>query len=379
MKILQVIAYFNPIRGGDVNVCYNLSKELVKRGHQITILTTDFEYDESYAQSLEGVQIIPCPCIAHYGLFLYTPAMKEWLKTNLRDFDIIHLHNFRSYQSNIVYEYAKSYKIPYILQAHGSLPRFIKKRKLKIMYDYVWGNQLIRDAFKFIALTNSESNQYQNMGADKKNIEIIPNGVDLSQYANLPQKNVFRSKYHIGENEKIILYIGRLHESKGLDLLLKAFNEVTLVNNNVYLALVGPDDGYLATLHNLVDKLSINKNVIFTGFVSSDEKIEALVDANVFITPSFSGFPVSFLEACICGKPIITTNHSDDLDWLSNKVGYSVNYDTISLSNAIIDLLGERDTCRIFGEEGKRLVLTRFNWEAIVINVEKIYQNNTEQ
>jgi glycosyltransferase involved in cell wall biosynthesis len=126
MRVLQVIPYFTPKRGGDVNVCYNISKYLVKHGHHVTIITTNFEFDNEFAENAidEGIEVISFCCVANIFLYLISPGMKKWLDVNLQKFDVIHMHNFRSYQNNIVHQYAKKYKVPYILQAHGDIYNF---------------------------------------------------------------------------------------------------------------------------------------------------------------------------------------------------------------------------------------------------------------
>ena len=131
MKILQVISYFAPRWGGDVSVCYNLSRELAELGHEVTIITTDYNYDPDYAQSLENVEVIPFRRVANLGLFLYSPGMKRWLRSNISNYDLVHLHSFRSYQNNIVCKYAMEFDVPYIVQPHGSLPRIVEKKGLK--------------------------------------------------------------------------------------------------------------------------------------------------------------------------------------------------------------------------------------------------------
>ena len=96
MKILQVIPYFTPKRGGDVNVVFNVSKYLNKQGHEVTIITTDFEFDYEYSNLLTNVRVIPFKCFLNIGLFLYSPSMKSWLEKNIKNYDIVHLHNYRS-------------------------------------------------------------------------------------------------------------------------------------------------------------------------------------------------------------------------------------------------------------------------------------------
>ncbi len=375
MKILQIIPYFTVIRGGDVAVAYNLSGHLVKRGHDVTILTTDFEFDKEYAKTIEkeGVKVIPFHCI-NIVLFLISPSMKKWLKRNIKNFDIIHLHDFRSYQNYIAHYYAKKHMIPYVLQAHGSLPRIIEKQKLKKLYDRILGYRLLKDASKVIALTKTEAEQYKEMGVDKAKIINVPNGINLLEYGKLPEKGGFRRKYEIKDDEKIVLYIGRLHKTKGIDLLGEAFSEVSKELDNVILVLGGPDDGYRSALEELIKALKVDDKVLFTGFVTPEEKKAVLVDADVFVLPSFLGFPVTFLEACACGTPIITTNNGDTLDWIHGKVGYVVEYDKDQLRDAIYKVLSDEGLRKRFGEEGKKLMVKKFAWDNIVKEVENVYE-----
>lgn len=375
MKILQVISYFNPKFGGDVNVVFNHSKHLVKKGHEVTILTTDFDFDNKYAKAIrdEGVKVIPFHCMLNWGLFLYSPSMKSWVNKNIKFFDIVHMHNFRSYQNNVVHHYAKKNNVHYILQAHGSVLPFITKQRLKKVYDLVWGKKILNNATKLIALTKSEVKQYIQMGVGENRIEVLPNGINLSEYDSLPKRGCFRGKYDIKENEKIVLYVGRIHKSKGIKLLVEAFTDLTKQLNNVKLVFVGADDGYQQQLNQLINELGISDKILFTGFVDNQEKISAFIDSDVFVTPKFYGFPITFLEACMCGIPIVTTTDGDTLDWLNDKVGYITNYDKNHLQNTIFEILKNNELIRRFRIEQNKLVKEKFNWIEITGEFEKIY------
>ena len=114
MRILQVIPFFTPVMGGSVISTYNLSKNLAERGHVVTIYTTGFKHNENYIKSLEGVRVVPFHCIVNIGMMLFSPSMKWRLKKEIKNYDIVHMHNFRSYQNIIARYYARKYKIPYI-------------------------------------------------------------------------------------------------------------------------------------------------------------------------------------------------------------------------------------------------------------------------
>lgn len=375
MNILQVVPYFNPKFGGDVNVCYNISKELTKIGHDVTILTTNFEFDKDYADSIPKVNVVSFECYFNILFFLYSPMMKKWLKNNIKDFDVIHLHTFRSYQNNIIHKYSGKFNIPYVLQAHGSMPGNAQKQNLKRLYDATWGRSILCDASKLVALNKTELYQYEKMGATADKIEVVPNGINLSECVNLTEEMGFRKKYGINDNEKIILYVGRLHKTKGLDLLVKAFGDVSKNLDDVKLVFVGPDDGYKSSLENFIQGLNLENKVVFTGFVSQEEKMGTYADADVFVTPNFSGFPITFLEACASGTPIVTTNNGDNLDWIHDNVGYVVDYDKDQLFDAIDRILSDQSLRKSFDIRCKKLVKENFVWSKVVKNIESLYMH----
>ena len=376
MKILEVIPFFSPKFGGTVNGVYNLSKELSKRGHEITIVTTDLNYNENYVDELvkEGVEIITFKCIVNFASFLYSPSMENWLKFNILNFDLVDLHNFRSYQNNLVHKYSKRYDVPYILQAHGSVLPFFEKQKLKKIYDYVWGNKLLEDAFTVIALTKTESNQYIEMGVPKDKIKIIPNGINPIDDNNLPERGLFRKKYDISNNEDIILYLGRIHNIKGIDLLLKSFCLLSKDIDDLKLVIVGPGD--ISKLEKMINEFGIVDKVIFTGPLYGKDKNEVFIDSDLYVLPSiYDMFPNTVLEAFSFSKPVIVTEGCGIKDIIHETAGYVVKYDKNSLNDAMYTILTNETLKHSFGENGKQLIEDKFNRKKIIDKIEIIYKN----
>jgi hypothetical protein len=97
-----------------VKVASDLAKELSKFGHDVTLLTTTYDFDENFAKRLEqsGVNIINFKCKIKFANFIYSPDMKHWLNNHIKEFDIIHMHDYRTYQNIIVYTYAKKIIYP---------------------------------------------------------------------------------------------------------------------------------------------------------------------------------------------------------------------------------------------------------------------------
>ena len=382
MKILQVTNFFKPSweSGGPARVAYEISKKLVERGHEVTVYTTDgfkwrIDVEKNKPADVDGIKTYYFRNLSSYltrkmnlPIPYYLPIVA---RRTLRDFDMIHIHEYRTVLAIVVHHYAKKYGIPYVLQPHGSLPR-IGKEGLKKLYDWVWGYNILKDASKVIALTKTEAEQCKMMGVDEDKIEIIPNGIDLSEYENPPGRGEFRKKYLL--NEKIILYLGRVHKIKGLDLFARAFAELSKEIDNVKLVIAGPDDGYLTSLKKLVADLEISDKVLFTGPLYGEEKLRAYVDADVYVLPSvYETFPVAVLEACACGVPVIVTDRCGIADFIDGNVGYVVEYDKNQLRDAITKVLSDEGLRRRFRGVGKRLVREKFSWDKVVLDIENIY------
>jgi len=292
----------------------------------------------------------------------------------IQNFDVIHLHDSRCFQGIIAHHYARKYNIPYVLQAHGAVLPFFQKQQLKKIFDIVIGYKILKDASRVIALTKTEAEQYKKMGVDENKIEIVPNGIDLSEYENLPDRGVFRRKYGIKSNEKIVLYLGRIHRIKGVDILVKAFSDLVNKMEGVTLVIAGPDDGFLSTLKAQIEDLKIGERILFTGPLYEQDKLEAYVDADVYVLPSiYETFPATVLEACACGTPVIITDRCGIADFV-DKVGYVVKYDKNQLRDAIFKILSDKGLGKRFGDRGRKMVEECFDWSTVIKQIEKLYE-----
>lgn len=375
MKILQVIPFFSPKYGGTVNSTYILSKELSKTGHEVTILTTNINQDKKYIGSIEkeGVIVVNLPYVFNFGLLIYSPEIKKWLDVNLKNFDIIHMHNFRSYQNNVVMTYAKKFNIPYILQARGSVLPIFEKQKLKKLYDLVWGNKILKNAAAVIALTKEEARQYIDMGVDKDKIKIIPNSIESNVSDNLKKGN-FRSKYNINDNEQIILYLGRLNKIKGIDLLVEAFADLNKNLSDIRLVIVGPEDGFREDLKSLIKKYDIEDQIVFTGPLHDDKKFEAYLDADIYVLPSrYETFPNTVLESSVCGTPVIITDRCGIADFVEGNMGVVVECNKKGLRDAILNFLKDEDKMIELGNKGKTFVKKNLDSKIVSQKINTLY------
>lgn len=369
--------------GGVTAVAHKISKYLVMNGHKVTVYTTDVgndlhsRLDISNLESIDGIEVFHFKNISNSLAFkqrLYLPiGMAISLKKNIKNYDIIHIHDYRSFQNIIVQYYARKYKVPYILQAHGSVLPFFRKQRLKKLYDFIFGYRILKDASAIIALTKTEAEQYKQMGVEQNKIRIVPNGVDLSEYQNLPDIGTFRLRYGIKNDEKIVLYLARIHKIKGVDLLVDAFSDLTFIMKDVRLIIAGPDDGFLSELKMKINNLDIGNKIVFTGPLYQMKKLEAYIDADLYVLPSvYETFPNTVLEACACGTSVIVTKNCGISD-IVEKVGLVVEYNKEQLRDAMFKMLNEDELRKMYGKEGMKIVYEELNWDKVIKKLEDVY------
>jgi glycosyltransferase involved in cell wall biosynthesis len=383
MKILQVRSIFplQPAKwhGGATQAAYHISKELIRRGHQVEVWaanTLDMKTKiDSRLTVVDGIKVSYFPYIMPYSTFFLSPALIKAARSRLEEFDVIHIHNFRTFEGPAVAYYAKKKSVPYIMQAHGSLPVTDNKRNLKQCFDKLCGNKLLRNATEVIALTETEAAQYRAMGVSEDRIKIVPNGIDPSEFENLPERGEFRKKWGIGRDEKVVLYLGRLHKTKGIDLLIEAFSSVCREMKDTWLVVAGPDQGLLAELNSLTTALGIKSKTLFTGPLYERDKLGAYVDADVFVNMRVDEiFGIVFLEALACGTPVICSKECGLVNLIDGQVGLAVPPEQDALGKAIVDLLKDERKSRQLGETGRQVARGRFDWQKIAEQVESVYQ-----
>jgi glycosyltransferase involved in cell wall biosynthesis len=379
MKILEALQKFSYTADNKstTEIIFNMSKHLSIRGHEVTIFTTNYKIDQHKISGLEqfNVKFSISKIWCNIGGFIITPGLLNNISI-IKQYDIIHLHNYRTFQNIILAFFANLYDIPYIIQAEGSLTTFYQRKFSKILFDNLFGTTMIRNATKVIAASEQESKQYLKLGVPPDKIVIVPFTIDINEYIHLPEKGLFKKKHRIADNKKIILYLGRLDKMKGLDLLVFAFSDIQKKEDDILLVITGPDDGYLTELCDLIEKLHLKEKIIITGPLYNSDKIEAYHDADIFVLPSYhDDFGLTALESLACGTPVIITNRCGASDVISKNAGLVIDCDKTSLVNAITTLHSDEKLRIKYSEQGKKLIHSDYSWNSIVDLLENCYES----
>ncbi len=391
MRVLFVYPTYYLQESGVTSVIAEMSRELLKQGLSIGILTTDAFCQKgrpSTGEMLESRhgELTIYTFKVFQGLIghkVYLPRDSFFWKARriVESYDLVHLHEFRSIQNILVADCCRSLGVPLVLQPHGTMTLLSRNKldkSLKMLFDTFWGKRILNSADKIVTLNDFEKSQFELRGLAQK-VKIIPNGVDLDEYDHLPPKGSFKKKYGIGKNEKMILYVGRIYWVKGVDVLMEAFKIAVQSerNFNMKLVIVGRDDGYARTLAQLARESDLTEKVLITGPVSADDKLAAMVDADVVALPSRSeGFPMTLLEAYAVGRPVVTTNIGAfrslvlrDVNGLSVEVGNAE-----QLSQTILFLLRNEERARKMGQNGRQLVERKFSFKKIAGIYRELYE-----
>ncbi len=396
MKILHVAHFFYPClsAGGVVNASYQIASKQ-SEDNDVKVISSDSCKERlrfpngRYDVDVDGIKVDYFRNLSNgfkLKTMLDTPLAAPFkIRNDIKGYDIIHIHEHRQTLAIFASYFARKNNIPYVVQAHGSVLPFFQKEGLKNIFDKVFGFKILHNASCVFALTEVEKEQYLKMGVDEDKIEIVPLGINLDEYENLPDYGKFRSKFNIGENDKLILFVGRIHEIKGLGLLIDSFNDLINQHNenhsledigssSIKLAIVGPDDGYLVKLEDKIKEYSLEDNVIITGPLYKEEKQEALVDCDLFVMPSkYESFTTSGLEAMACSKPLVLTKNNHIHDWVDGNVGLACDDNKDSLREAIEMVLFDEDLSLIFARNGQKLIKEKYNWDIINDQILEIY------
>jgi glycosyltransferase involved in cell wall biosynthesis len=219
-------------------------------------------------------------------------------------------------------------------------------------------------------------------GIDEKKIHVIYNGVDVQKFKPRSNRDELRREFGLEEENKIVLFVGRLYHRKGLELLLRSIPSVLQEFSDVKFVISGK--GFKQkeeSLRNLAKQLDIENHVTFMGYVP-DEKLPNLYSASdIFVLPAiYENFPFAILEAQATGLPVISTKVGGIPEFLvDNENGFLIDAgDSAQLTQRVLALLQDPKLAKEMGMRGRKLIEEKFSWRLITSQVIDLYHKLLE-
>ena len=388
MRILMGAIRYPPAPGGAETHVHEVSKQLVTRGHDVQVITSDLYKETPFTRLdekhplVEGIPIKRYHSWSPGGEFHYVlfPGVLWPLIT--QHADIIHVHSYGYFQVNAAAFVKKIRKIPLVITPHfhpaWSMWGGDQRKKVRGFYDRVIAKPVLEAADIIIGVSRHEIEQMKaSLEFDHGKVRYIPNGIDFSRFENIPSGHLFREMYSIPDTSPVILYTGRLAVNKGLDTLLTSFADVRKEFPDCYLCLVGDDQGMGDKLRRQANELGIQKNVVFTGHIEETVFRDAYGAADVFVLPSeYEAFGIVLLEAMACKVLCVGTRVGGVPEVIRDGIdGLLVEYkDARSLARSMIKLLSDVELREKMGEAGRERVRREFTWSSVVDRIEEVYR-----
>jgi glycosyltransferase involved in cell wall biosynthesis len=317
-----------------------------------------------------------------YNLLVSTKIVNDLIPNERKCFDIISVHDWLSAMAGIILK--RALKIPMVLHMHST-------EKGRTFGD---GSNIIDNlehkaanyADKIITVSYAMRDELISLGFPSEKIEVVWNGVDPNKYSpeNVPYEKIkeIREKYGIANNEKMIIFIGRLTGVKGVDKLILSMPYVLSEFPNVKLVIIGKGE-MEGELIKLAERLGLKNNIVFNfKMLSEDERIAHYAACDLAVFPSlYEPFGIVALEAMSMKKPVVvgargvSGMRESVVSAGPDQTGYHINpYDPQDIAMAIKMILRDENHMKKLGENGRKRVLSEFTWEKISKRVASIYQ-----
>ena len=385
MKILMLTWEYPPrVVGGISKVVYDLSHKMVKEGNEVTVVTYRDGDNVKYYENDKGVEVYRAD-----NYMIRPNNFIDWImqlnfnmitKTNEiinknGKFDVIHAHDWLvAYSAKSIKE---SYNIPLISTIHATESgrnSGIHDETQRYINDSEW--MLTYESSEVIVNSNYMKNEVQRLfGLPYDKINVIPNGVNLQLFSNVNIDYDFRRQYAM-DNEKIILYVGRLVYEKGIQNLIAAMPKILDRYHDSKLIICGRG-GMIDELREQVKYLGIENKVYFAGYCDSKKMQKMYKCADVAVFPStYEPFGIVAIESMLSGTPTIVSDVGGLNEIIEHGVTGMKSYagNANSIADSVLSLLFDPKLCANISQNAIKKVKENYNWSKITDSTYYVYQ-----
>jgi len=378
LRVLHVIPSLAPSAGGPTIACIELCSALADRGHDVQVFTTN--------RHVEGTLAAPLgKPVAHAGVrytYFRVHEPRAWaasrdlgrgLQETIPRVDVVHVHSLYLFPTAIAGLVARRCGVPYVVRPHGTLdPVARRQHRLRTgLYDALVEARNLRGAARVHFTSETERARAARVARRVPPV-VVPLGVRVPPDA-LAAADVADPEF--GERP-IVLFLGRLDPSKGLDVLVPAFAKVVRVLPTAHLLIVGPDDaGYGRQVRRWIDANGLRGRVTVGDMLSGSEKWRVLRRANLVVLPSYAEtYGMAATEAMAAGVPVVVSDRVDvAADVAAVGAGLVVPVERERLARAIVSVLRRPDEARQMGAAGQAYASRQLTWERAAAGVEAMY------
>ncbi|WP_414527067.1 hormogonium polysaccharide biosynthesis glycosyltransferase HpsP [Nodularia chucula] len=388
MKILQIIPSISLVYGGPSQMVIGLAEALAKEGIEITIITTDSNGDTGQKPldvplncpvKRDGYEVIYFRC-APFRRYKFSLDLLKWLKVHACEYDLAHIHALFSPVTSAAARVCHQQKLPYILRPLGTLdPADLRKKKqLKQFYAALIERGNLANAAAIHFTSEQEAKISERFGILTRDL-VIPLGVVPPEKVKNGDSLV-RSQLGIPLDLPLVLFMSRIDQKKGLNLLIPALEKLLMSDCKFHFVLAGTnsqDPDYEEKIKEQIANSPLRSHTTITGFISGELKASLLQTADLFVLPSYyENFGIAVAEAMVAGIPVVISDQvhicQQVRDSQSGWVGKTEVEDFVQLIKEALQNPQQRQQR---GLNAQQYALKYFSWSAIARQIIPAYQN----
>lgn len=382
MKIVHYLSRMRLEDGGVTRAVLDLCGALVRRGHEVTLLTFEpRDVPKSWTAGEPGCpSVLTVPAPAGPLPRLGGPALAR-VRAGLEDADVLHLHVVWDTVCLQLGRLARRAGVPYVAATHGFLDDWCMAQSpiRKRLYLALGGRRYLEGAAAVHCTAQAERDQ-SSRWYPRGRPRVVPLIFDHADYEKLRGPQLARDTFAgalPSDGEPVVLYLSRLHHKKGLELLIEAAARLRDdgVSLTTLVAGLGQEQ-YVESLHRLVEDRGLSGRVAFLGFVSGADKLSLYQAADLFVLPtSQENWGYVLIEALACATPVITTRGVDIWPELEASGGaLIVEPAADAIAAAVAELFGDRPRLAAMGDTGRAWVLRELDTDRVLCGYEKLYE-----
>ena len=386
MKILMLTWEYPPrIVGGIARVVHDLSHRLIKDGHEVTVVTYK-DGNAPYVEDDKGVKVYRVDnyminpnnfidWIMQLNFNMLAKANEIISKEG--KFDVIHAHDWLvTYATKALKE---SYNIPVVATIHATengRNSGIHDETQRYINDTEW--MLTYEATEVIVNSNYMKGELQRIfGLPFEKINVIPNGINLTNFSGIERDYDFRRQFAM-DNEKIILYVGRLVYEKGIQNLIGAMPKILSNYHDAKLVVCGKG-GMMDELKQEARNLGIENKVYFAGYCDSKKVQKMYKCADIAVFPStYEPFGIVALEAMLAGVPTVVSDVGGLNEIVEHGVDGMKSYagNSNSIADSVLTLLFDAKLCSAVSKNAVKKVKENYSWNKIAQDTHYVYEQS---